>query len=32
MTRSGGTSVATGGYLGSHWSSHETEGIIYQAP
>ena len=25
-------SVATGGYLGSHWSSHETEGLVYQAP
>lgn len=26
----GTASFATGGYLGSHWSSHETEGVIYQ--
>jgi hypothetical protein len=25
-------SVALGGFLGSRWSSHETEGIIYRAP
>lgn len=25
-------SVALGGYLGFHWSGHETEGVIYRAP
>jgi hypothetical protein len=25
-------SVAVGGFLGSHWSSHETEGVIYRVP
>jgi hypothetical protein len=25
-------SIAAGGYLGFHWSSHETEGIVYKAP
>ena len=25
-------SVVTGAFLGSHWSSHETEGLIYRAP
>jgi hypothetical protein len=25
-------SMAVGGYLGSHWSSHETDGVIYQTP
>lgn len=25
-------SVAVGGFLGFHWSSHETEGVIYRAP
>jgi hypothetical protein len=25
-------SVAVGGYLGFHWSSHQTEGLIYRAP
>jgi hypothetical protein len=25
-------SVAAGAFLGSHWSSHETEGVIYRAP
>jgi hypothetical protein len=25
-------SVAVGGYLGFHWSSHETPGLIYRAP
>lgn len=24
--------VAAGGFLGSHWSSHETQGVIYRAP
>lgn len=24
--------TALGGYLGFHWSSHETEGIVYRAP
>ena len=24
--------VAVGGFLGSHWSSHETEGVVYRAP
>jgi len=26
------SSTAVGGYLGFHWSSHETEGIVYRAP
>jgi hypothetical protein len=25
-------SVAVGGFLGFHWSSHETEGLVYRAP
>jgi hypothetical protein len=25
-------SIAVGGMLGSHWSSHETDGLIYRAP
>jgi hypothetical protein len=25
-------STAAGGYLGFHWTSHETEGLIYKAP
>lgn len=25
-------SVAAGGFLGSHWSSHETEDVIFRAP
>jgi hypothetical protein len=25
-------SVAGGGFLGFHWSSHESEGVIYRAP
>ncbi len=25
-------SVAGGAFLGSHWSSHETEGVIYRVP
>ena len=25
-------SAAGGGFLGSHWSSHQTEGVIYRAP
>lgn len=24
--------TALGGFLGSHWSSHETEGVIYRGP
>ena len=26
------SSTAFGGFLGFHWSSHETEGIVYRAP
>lgn len=25
-------SVAVGGYLGFHWSSHQTQGLVYRAP
>jgi hypothetical protein len=25
-------SIAAGSYLGFHWSSHETEGLVYKAP
>jgi hypothetical protein len=25
-------SVAGGGFLGFHWSSHGTDGVIYRAP
>jgi hypothetical protein len=24
--------VVAGGYLGSHWSSHQTEGLVFRAP
>jgi hypothetical protein len=25
-------SVAIGGFLGHHWSSHQTDGVVYRAP